>query len=186
MGNVLGNNLRTWGTLWEHIRNMMGTREKSTKKKTSPTPPKSQKEKIWTPHESMLSLSLAAWNFYFQNCLSPFLSWANGMATNPKKEKRKKFLPQTLPQKEKNQTVHTEPFVGWMQLLFPNFSPGLIPLLKNRDTYLHNDLDCMILHNFDSCSFSSIPKVIWPLWKFIIGEIWLVAFQKNWNHTLHF
>jgi len=38
----------------------MGTREKSTKKKTSPTPPKSQKEKIWTPHESMLSLSLAA------------------------------------------------------------------------------------------------------------------------------
>jgi hypothetical protein len=89
------------------------------------------------------------------------------------------LLPQTLPPKEKNQTVHTEPFMGWMQLLFPNFSPGLIPLLKNRDTYLHNDLDCMILHNLDSCSFSSIPKVIWPLWKFIIGEIWLVAFQKK-------
>jgi hypothetical protein len=96
------------------------------------------------------------------------------------------WQPTPKKKKEKNQTVHTEPFVGWMQLLFPNFSPGLIPLLKNRDTYLHNDSDCMILHNFDSCSFSSIPKVIWPLWKFIIGEIWLVAFQKNWNHTLHF
>jgi hypothetical protein len=34
------------------------------------------------------------------------------MATNPKKEKRKKLLPQTLPPKEKNQTVHTEPFMG--------------------------------------------------------------------------
>jgi hypothetical protein len=34
------------------------------------------------------------------------------MATNPKKEKRKKFLPPPLPQKEKNQIVHTEPFMG--------------------------------------------------------------------------
>jgi hypothetical protein len=62
MGNVLGNSLRTWGTLQEYIRNMMGTRGKRKKKKekSSPTPSKSQKEKIWTPHKSMLSLSLAA------------------------------------------------------------------------------------------------------------------------------
>ncbi len=25
---------------------------------------------------------LAAWNFYFQNCLSPFLAWANGRGRN--------------------------------------------------------------------------------------------------------
>jgi hypothetical protein len=36
----------------------------------------------------MLSLSFAAWNFYFQNCLSPFLAWANG-----RKGKRKKPEP---------------------------------------------------------------------------------------------
>jgi hypothetical protein len=35
-------------------------KKQKTKKKPSPTPSKSQKEKIWTPHESMLSLSLAA------------------------------------------------------------------------------------------------------------------------------
>jgi hypothetical protein len=44
------------GTHTEHD----GKKGKKHKKKTSPTPPKSQKEKIWTPHESMLSLSLAA------------------------------------------------------------------------------------------------------------------------------
>jgi hypothetical protein len=70
-GNILGNPLRT---SWEHIGNMMGTRKKSQK---NPRPPSNKfyKKKTWTPHESMLSLSLAAWNFYFQNCLSTFLAW---------------------------------------------------------------------------------------------------------------
>jgi hypothetical protein len=48
IGHVLGDNfgnMGTWGTSWEHIRNMMGTREKrkiflllflSKKKKTGP------------------------------------------------------------------------------------------------------------------------------------------------------
>jgi len=46
----------------------------------------------------MLSLSLAGWDFYFQNCLSSFLVWANCMATNtpppkPHPKKKKPFLP---------------------------------------------------------------------------------------------
>jgi hypothetical protein len=60
------------------------------KKVKNSSPPPSQKEKNWTAHESILSLSLAAWNFYFQNCLSPFLARANGMATPPKKKKEKR------------------------------------------------------------------------------------------------
>jgi hypothetical protein len=45
--------------------------------------------------------SLVAWNFNLHNCLSPFLTWADGMATPPKKEKEKKFLPPLLPKKKK-------------------------------------------------------------------------------------
>jgi len=69
---------------------MMRTRGKRKKilfPPPTPAPP-FQKEKNWTPDESMLSLSFAAWNFYFQNCLSPFLAWANG-----RKEKGKKPEP---------------------------------------------------------------------------------------------
>jgi hypothetical protein len=40
----------------------------------------------------MLSLSLAAWNFYFENSLSPYVAWANGME-QPQKRKKKKFPP---------------------------------------------------------------------------------------------
>jgi hypothetical protein len=32
------------------------------------------KKKNWTCHESMLSLSLAAWSFYFEKNLSPYLA----------------------------------------------------------------------------------------------------------------
>jgi hypothetical protein len=70
------------GTHMEHDKN------KGKKKKYSSPPPPSQKEKTWTPDESMLSLSFAAWNFYFQNCLSPFLAWANGR----KEKKRNRSL----------------------------------------------------------------------------------------------
>jgi len=46
---------------------------------------------------------LAAWNFYFQNCLSPFLARANGMAMPPKKKKEKNPPPtHPPPPKRKN------------------------------------------------------------------------------------
>jgi hypothetical protein len=78
----------------------MRTRVKG-KKIPSPT---SHKENNWNPHESMLSLSLAAWKSYLHNCLSPFLTWADGKATPPKKKKQKKFPRSPAPQKEKIQT----------------------------------------------------------------------------------
>jgi hypothetical protein len=55
-------------------------------------------------------------NFYFQNCLPPFLAWANGMATP---EKRK--IPSHLPKKNKTgpSLVQAKPFIRCMQLLFP-------------------------------------------------------------------
>ncbi len=71
-----GTTWEQWGTSWEHIENMMETREK---RKIFLLLILSRKEKNWTCHESMLSLSLAAWNFCFENSLSPYLAWANGM-----------------------------------------------------------------------------------------------------------
>jgi len=53
----------------------------------------------------MLSLSLTAWNFYLHNCLSPFLTWADGKATPPKKKKEKNFLPPLLPKKKKTRPL---------------------------------------------------------------------------------
>jgi hypothetical protein len=78
MGNLMG-------THWEHDGN-------KRKKKNTPPPHPFQKRKNWTCHESMLSLSLAAWNFYFENSLSPYVAWANGME-QPQKRKKKKFPP---------------------------------------------------------------------------------------------
>jgi hypothetical protein len=39
-------------------------------------------------------------SFIFQNCLSPFLAWANGMAT-PLKEGKKKFVPTPYPKRKR-------------------------------------------------------------------------------------
>jgi hypothetical protein len=73
---------------------MMRTRGKRKRILSPPPPPAppppSQKEINWTSDESMLSLSFAAWNFYFQNCLSPFLAWANGR--KEKKEKNRSLI----------------------------------------------------------------------------------------------
>jgi len=54
------------GTHWEHDGN-------KRKKKNIPPHP-FQKRKNWTCHESMLSLSLAAWHFYFESSSSPYLA----------------------------------------------------------------------------------------------------------------
>jgi hypothetical protein len=95
------------GTTWElevpfgeHIGSMMGTKEEN--KKFLP-PSFAKKEKNWTPHESMQGLSFAAWNFYVQNSLSPFLAWTNRIATPPKNKKERTLPP---PPKEKTQTTH--------------------------------------------------------------------------------
>jgi hypothetical protein len=90
---------------------MLRTRKKGKNFLPTPLTPLSQKEKNWTPHESMLSLSLAAWNFYFQNFLSSFLASANCMATKrpqtPPKEKKKKNHSSPSPlKKEKDPTPH--------------------------------------------------------------------------------
>jgi hypothetical protein len=69
----------------------------------------------------MLSLSLAAWNFYFENSLSPYVAWANGME-QPKKEKRKNSPLPTPPSKRKKTgpLVNAfEPFIGCIATLVP-------------------------------------------------------------------
>ncbi len=121
----------------------MGTYWEQGEKSKNSSPP-SQKEKNWTAHESILSLSLAAWNFYFQNCLHHF--WPGLMAwQHPQKRKKEKIPhpPPPPPQKEKIQTLiraRCRAF-HWLHATFVSktvchhFSPQLIPLLKNWDTY---------------------------------------------------
>jgi hypothetical protein len=118
------------GTHWEHDGN-------KRKKKNIPSHP-FQKEKNWTCHESIMSLALAAWNFYFENSLSPI--WPGLMAWNsPKKEKRKNSpLPNPRPKRKKlgPSLMHVEPFNGCIATLVSktvchHFWPGLIALPKN-------------------------------------------------------
>jgi hypothetical protein len=81
---------------------------------------------------------LAACNFYFLDCLSPFLAWAKDMATPPKINKR--IPPPLLPKKKKNWTPHycmlslslvtcnfclqnwLPPFLVWANTLIKNWS----------------------------------------------------------------
>jgi hypothetical protein len=62
--------------------------------------------------------SMVAWNLYLHNCLSPFLTWADGMANTPKKGKRKKIPPSPPPQKEKTRPLSLVPFIDCMKFLF--------------------------------------------------------------------
>jgi hypothetical protein len=74
---------------WErlgNLRNPMGThweqrREKENLPSNPPLPP--QKKTTGSLMSACWAFSLASWrNFYFQNCLSPFLAWANGRGMN--------------------------------------------------------------------------------------------------------
>jgi hypothetical protein len=98
---------------------MMGTWEK----RKIPLPLLPKKKKTVPLYESVLSLSLAVWNFYFPKLFAPFLAWANGMAT-PLKEKKEKIPPNPITQKEKTgpSLVHAEPLMGCMQILFLNLA----------------------------------------------------------------
>ncbi len=64
--------------IWEHFENLMGTREKTK----NPCPPFFEKEKSGPFMSASWASSLAAWNFSFQNCWSPFFTLANGRGTN--------------------------------------------------------------------------------------------------------
>jgi len=79
IGNTLeehiGNLGKILGTHWELERNMLGTKEKF--KKISPTPKLKRKKKNQGTLSACQALPLATWDFYFQNCSSPFLAWAN-------------------------------------------------------------------------------------------------------------
>jgi hypothetical protein len=72
VGEQLGNLKKLMGT----YREIDGNKGKKAKD-SSPILPK--KEKNRTPHESMLSLSLAAWKFCFQKCLCHYF-WPSLMA----------------------------------------------------------------------------------------------------------
>jgi hypothetical protein len=73
---ALGYNLRTWGTSREHDEKMLGTHWDQGRKTKKTPPAPLQKRK----NSACWAFPLAAWNFYFQNGLSPFLAWANGRA----------------------------------------------------------------------------------------------------------
>jgi len=65
----IGNLLRTW---WEHVGEHIGNKEEK-QKITHPTPLHPEKEKKQGPSWVCgWAFPLAACNFYFQNCLSPF------------------------------------------------------------------------------------------------------------------
>ncbi len=66
---TLGNNLGTWGSLWEPHGNMMRKNIKSS-------PPKKRKTRPLM--SACWAFSLAPWNFCFQTCLA----WAKGRVTN--------------------------------------------------------------------------------------------------------
>jgi hypothetical protein len=69
--------------LGESLGNLMGTHMEQKRKiaKNSSTPTSQKEKKL---DQSMLSLSLVAWNFYFRNYLPPFLEWHDDI---PEKEK---------------------------------------------------------------------------------------------------
>ncbi len=74
-GNILG-------TRWEPIGNLMVTCwEQRKNEKNPPLTPPTQNFKKRKKEKGTLSacraFQLAAWNFYFQNCSSPFLAWGN-------------------------------------------------------------------------------------------------------------
>ncbi len=74
LGEHIGNLMRTH---WELEGNILGTNEKWKKS----SPPKTPTPKLKKINQGTLSacwaFPLAAKNFYFQNCSSPFLAWAN-------------------------------------------------------------------------------------------------------------
>jgi hypothetical protein len=68
-----------WGTYWEPHGNLKGTcwEQRQNEKILLPPPPKPLKKRKQCTLSSCWAFSLAAWNFYLQNYLSPFLAWAN-------------------------------------------------------------------------------------------------------------
>ncbi len=80
---LLGTSWETYlGRLWEHDENMMGTHLTEGKKTKNPSLPHLSpfpiypQEKNWTVCECW-AFPLVAWNFSFQNYLSPSFTWAN-------------------------------------------------------------------------------------------------------------
>jgi len=81
LGKTYGIKVRCY---WEHIGNLMGTWKEhvGTKEKwKNPLPDGPPFKKLYNNKIKALSacwaFPLTAWNFYFQNCLSSFLAWAN-------------------------------------------------------------------------------------------------------------
>jgi hypothetical protein len=75
------------GSYWEHVsethwepREHVGNLREQRKNETPPHPPPAPKL-FYNKNQGTLSACWAfpfvAWNFYFQNCSSPFLAWAN-------------------------------------------------------------------------------------------------------------
>jgi hypothetical protein len=65
------------GTHWELEREHVGNKGKKKKNSSPPSPQNLKKIKLGH-FPNMLSLPIGLHEiFYFQNCLSPFLAWAN-------------------------------------------------------------------------------------------------------------
>jgi hypothetical protein len=76
LGNASGNTL---GTLWELYENTLETREKKLNVSLSPL---SKRKKLDPFMSACWAFPLDAWNFYFQNCSSPFSTWTNTPVIN--------------------------------------------------------------------------------------------------------
>jgi len=80
--------LKLWQDIWDRTKVLLGTFWKldenmgaiGNKKKKQKIPP--HQENIWIPRMHVRAFSLVTWNFYFQNCLSTFLTWPIDKGTN--------------------------------------------------------------------------------------------------------
>jgi hypothetical protein len=87
LGKPYGINVRCyWELLGEQLGEPLGNWcEHTGNKDPKPPPPQTRlfylKKKTGPLMSAWWGFSLIAWNFYFQNCLSLFLAWANGKGT---------------------------------------------------------------------------------------------------------
>jgi hypothetical protein len=132
-------------TIWDKTQVLLGTYwgmhlgthwEQRNKTNNPCPPPTHKKQKTGSFMRACWAFPLAAWNFYFQNCSSPFLAWANGRGRNLGyvllfiKWSGWKSLPHKPLKPKWNKRVNVEPS-HWLHKIFiskivgRHFWPGL-------------------------------------------------------------
>jgi hypothetical protein len=85
---------------WERLGGNILRTHREHKKKKFPLPSFPKRKQTGPLMSPYWAFHWLYGTFIFQNCLSPFLAWANGMAT-PLKEGKKTFLPTPFPKRKR-------------------------------------------------------------------------------------